>query len=153
MKTLTEFPIFSLKNASKVRQDLVAGGKTPEELPAALGEQLKLEGDKLQWMSHCLEIVGEKMDQLKRVVVMSLAEGEKPPTGAIQKGEHYFLVEFYAPPAPKGGQDTGRGGPGGKGRDGRRGGGRGGPGGKDRGGRGNREGGGKPGGQPPSAPR
>jgi len=142
MKTLTEFPAFNLKNAAKAKQDLVAAGKTPEELPAALGETLKVEGDKLTHLMNALETAGEKFNDLKRVVVFSLVEGEKAPQGAQQKGEHYYSAEYYPPLEPKGGKPA-RGGE--KGERGRRGG-KGGKGGRpdkkrgDRGGRGGERG-------------
>jgi hypothetical protein len=95
MKTLTEFPSMSLKNAAKTRQDLIAGGKTPEELAAAMGEALKIEGDKLNFLLTALETIGTKLVDLKRVVVYAVAEGEKAPEGTLHKGEHAYLVEYY----------------------------------------------------------
>ena len=111
----------------------------------------KLEGDKLTRMQTALELVGGKFNDLKRVVVFSLAEGEKPPQGAVQKEEVCFLVEYYAPvggpakndrdarggkggPGDRKGKRGGRGGPGG-GRDSGRG-----PGGGGGGGRGDSQG-------------
>ncbi len=99
MKTLTEFTVSHLKSAAEKRQELTTAGKTPEELPAALGEVLKLEGDKLNFVIHSLEAVEGKSQNLKRVVVLSLAEGEKAPGGAVQKGDHYYMLEYY-PPLP-----------------------------------------------------
>ncbi|MGK5087299.1 hypothetical protein WDW86_07050 [Bdellovibrionota bacterium FG-2] len=95
MKTLTEFAAITLKNASKTQAELTTAGKTPEELPAAMGEALKLEGDKLTFLLAALEIVGTKVTDLKRVVVYSLNEGETAPPTVKQKGEHCYLVEFY----------------------------------------------------------
>src|SRR6476660_8274290 len=97
MKTLTEFAVVTLKNAAKTKQELTTAGKTAEELPAAMGETLKLEGDKLTFVMNALEVVGAKFDDLKRVVVFTLAEGEKAPYGAIQKGEQYYSSEYYPP--------------------------------------------------------
>lgn len=142
MKTLTEFATPTLKNAHAKKQELTAAGKTAEELPAALGEALKIEGDKLTYLLAALELVGEKTHDLKRVVVSSLAEGEKAPSSAKLVGEKYYTVEHYAPinkggprEDARGGRDKGRrdgkGGKGGKrgeGRGGRRGEGRGGEG-------------------------
>ncbi len=101
MKTITEFPSLSLKNASKVKLELIASGKTPEELPQALGETLKLEGDKLSFLMSALEMVGAKQNDLKRVVVYALNEGEKAPEGTIQKENNTFLVEYYPPMGDK----------------------------------------------------
>lgn len=113
MKTITEFTVSTLKNALKTKQDLSASGKTAEELPAAMGEALKLEGDKLTLLLSALEVVEKKTNDLKRVVVWSLAEGETAPRGTEKKGEHYFGIEFF-PPMP--GQEPKRHGRG-KGRD------------------------------------
>lgn len=113
MKTLTEFAGATLKNTLKTKQDLLASGKTAEELPQALSEALKLEGDKLNFTLNAAELVEKRLDDLKRVVVFSIAEGEKAPQGGIQKGEHYFVAEYYPPlNPPKGakGKDHDRGG-------------------------------------------
>ncbi|OFZ22813.1 MAG: hypothetical protein A2X94_11965 [Bdellovibrionales bacterium GWB1_55_8] len=124
MKTLTEFPAATLKNALKTRDELIASGKTPEELPQALGEALKVEGDRLSHLLNALECVGKKVSDLKRVVVLSLSEGEKAPSGAKQFGEHQYIAEYYPslnPPKPaRSDEHRGdRGGKGGKGRGGR----------------------------------
>lgn len=121
----------TLKLASKTCQELIAGGKTPEELPQALGEALKVEGDRLSFLINALEILGTKLEDLKRMVVYGLLEGEKPPGHLTQKGEHYYLVEYYpslnkkapAKDEPrKGGKEKGkRGGRRGKGNNDRRG--------------------------------
>jgi len=95
MKTLTEFVAVTLRTAAKTRAELTSGGKTIEELPPAMGEALKLEGDKLNFMMNALEVVGDRSDDLKRVIVFTLVEGEKAPTHAKQMGEHYYLVEYY----------------------------------------------------------
>lgn len=97
MKTLTEFPALNVKLAHKTREDLKTGGKTDEEIPQALGEALKLSGERLTFMMSALEIIGTQLNDLKRIVVFSLAENEKQPAKAIQKGEHYFLAEYYPP--------------------------------------------------------
>lgn len=110
MKTITEFAGSTLKNALKTRQELVTAGKTPEELPGAMGEALKLEGDKLTILLNAIEVVEKKADDLKRVVVWSLQEGEKAPRGTEQKGEHYFAIEFFPPLPGQGPRKQGRGG-------------------------------------------
>jgi hypothetical protein len=120
MKTITEFHVSALKNAIKTKTELLAAGKTAEELPAAMGEALKLEGDKLNHVLNAIEVVGTKTNDLKRVVVYTLLENEKAPSGVQQKGEQYFGIEYF-PPLP-GSQPKGARGPrdGGKG-DGKRG--------------------------------
>ena len=118
MRTITEFHASTLKNAIKTKEELLAAGKTAEELPAAMGEALKLEGDKLNHVLNALEVVGTKTHDLKRVVILALNENEKAPSGVQQKGEQYFAVEYF-PPLP-GTQPKGRGPRDGK-RDGKRG--------------------------------
>ena len=97
MKTITEFAVLTLKNAAKTKAELTAAGKTPEELPAALGEALKLEGDKLNFIVNALEAVGPRLDDLKRVIVSSLAEGESAPSNSKKMGEHVYTIENYGP--------------------------------------------------------
>lgn len=106
MRTLTEFAAPTLKNAARIRQELVAAGKTPEELPAAMGEALKLEGDKLTMILQAVELVGDKVADLKRVVVGALAEGERAPSGAQEKEGKQFVAEYYPPVAGKGGKPS-----------------------------------------------
>ncbi|MEO5968815.1 MAG: hypothetical protein ABIQ95_02720 [Bdellovibrionia bacterium] len=105
MKTITEFPGMSLKNAAKAKQDLITSGKTPEELPAALGETLKVEGTRLEFLVAVLDIVGTKLNDLKRAIVYAPNEGEKAPLGLLQKGEHFYLVEYF-PSLAKPGQPS-----------------------------------------------
>lgn len=95
MKTITEFAASTLKNAQKTREELIGSGKTPEELPAAMGEALKLEGDRLNHLLSALDSVGTKTTDLKRILVIALNEGEKAPSQAKQVGEQYFIVEYY----------------------------------------------------------
>ena len=95
MKTLTEFFGMNLKQAAQTRKELMDSGKTPEELTPALGEALKLEGERLNHLIQALEAVGTRLQDLKRVVVYALNEGEKAPQKAVQKGDHYYLVEYY----------------------------------------------------------
>ncbi len=141
MKTLTEFSATTLKTLQTQWDETAQSGKTPEELPAAFGETTKLEGDKLTWAQAALEMVKTARGAVKRILVMSAAEGEKAPAGAVQKGDHWFSIEYFpeafrksAPAADRdfGGRDGKRGGKGGRGRDGK-GGGRGGERGGERG--------------------
>lgn len=100
MKTITEFDATRLKNAAQVQKDLQTAGKTTEELPQAMGESLKLEGDPLNLLLNALAVAessSKKFNDLKRVVVLSLNEGEKAPSHAQQKGEHHYMLEYYPP--------------------------------------------------------
>lgn len=131
MKLVTEFSVFALKGAVAPYSELVAAGKTPEEVEQAMGELSKLEGDKLKHFVRSLQASSGKTEGLKRVLVATYAEGEKVPSGAAKIEEHYYVLETFAaprPPAPsqdaRGGRG-GRGGKGGRGRDGGKGGARG----------------------------
>lgn len=98
MKTITEFLGVQIKNAAKTIEELTAAGKTAEELPAALGEAVKMEGDKLKFLMNAVEVSkqGSKkgIDNLKRVVVIQLGENEKAPYGAIKKDEQCYVIEM-----------------------------------------------------------
>lgn len=102
MKTITEFNGFSLKSALPKYSELVGANKTAEEILQAMGEEFKLEGDKLKFFLNSLEQVGAKPDRVKRVVVLAIAEGEKLPAGATQIDQHAYLPEYFPePPQPK----------------------------------------------------
>lgn len=104
MKTITEFDVSRLKNAAQIQQELLAAGKTAEEMPQALGEALKLEGDPLNYLLNALAVAensSKKLNDLKRVIVFSLSEGEKAPSQTQLKGEHYYTLEYYPPLRPK----------------------------------------------------
>jgi hypothetical protein len=162
MRTITEFATIALKNALAKKQELTTAGKTAEELPAAMGEALKIEGDKLTHLMGALEAINDNIaGDLKRVIVSSLNEGEKAPSSAKQIGEKYYTVEHYPPIQKKGAQaEGGREGRGGRrdgkgGRDGKRGdrGGRGGDRDRGPGGGGGREAGAGGGGRGPRGPK
>lgn len=125
MKSVTEFPNFQLNQALKTKTDLTAAGKTPEEVQAGLGEAYKLEGDRLKHFCNAIDVAGANPDKLKRVIVITLAEGEKAPNKATQVEEHYYVPDFYVEAKPAAAKDAkgGRGGRGGRGGPGGRGGG------------------------------
>ncbi len=98
---------------------MTAEGKTPEEIQESLGQSFKLEGEKLGHFMRSLEVATTNAQNLKRVVVLKLNEGEKAPAKAIQVEDFHFVPEFLvtAAPAPKAETKGGRhgGGRGGKG--------------------------------------
>ena len=49
MKSITEFPNSTLQKVLAAKAAIATEGKTPEEITAAMGESLKLEGDKLKF--------------------------------------------------------------------------------------------------------
>lgn len=128
MKAVTEFANYKLVQGLKAKTDLVAGGKTPEEIEAGLAEAFKLEGDKLKYFVNALEVASPNMEKLTRVVVMSLNEGEAAPAKATQIENMAYVPEYLAAPKPAAEKTAERGGRGGRG---------GGGGGRGGGGRGN----------------
>lgn len=119
MKAVTEFPSFVLTKALTQKAAMTAEGKSAEEIQTGLGESFKFEGDKLKHFVSSLEIAAQNPTNLRRVLVVSLNEGEAAPAKAVQVEEHYYVPEFLIMNSPKpaatdakGGR---RGGPGGKG--------------------------------------
>jgi hypothetical protein len=93
---------------------------TPEDDPAvqALASALAVQPDRAARLIEALDIVGNRIDQVRLVRVF---QGEKGPHGAISRGEFHYVVDRVA--APSRGRDDRRGGGGDRGE--RRGGGRG----------------------------
>ena len=121
MKFVTEFANVTLTQALTAKTALAAEGKTPEEIQASLGGTYKLEGEKLNHLANALEVASQNTDNLKRVLVVSISEGEKAPAKAIQVEAFHYVPDFHviARPAQAEKKDGkgGRGG-GGKGRGG-----------------------------------
>ncbi len=116
MKSITEFPAFTLRAAITTKAQLTSEGKSPEEVQTALGTTYKLEGDRLKHFVNAIDVASNNADGLKRVIVMSLAEGENPPAKALKVEEAYYVPDIFVPLAPKAPpQKGGRGGRGGKG--------------------------------------
>lgn len=129
MRLVTEFASFTLAKGLTTRAALLAEGKTPEEIQQSLGETFKLEGDKLKHFWNSLDVAEANATKLKRVVVITLNEGENAPAKATKVDDVYYGPEFLTEARPAAEKSEGRGG----GRGGR-GGGRGGPGGRGGGG-------------------
>jgi hypothetical protein len=120
MKSVTEFPSFTLTKALQTKAALVADGKTPEEIQTSLAETFKLEGDKAKFFMNALEIAGQNTQNLKRVVVVTLNEGETAPAKATKVEDHHYIVEMITTARPatdagdkshgRGGRGKGRGG-------------------------------------------
>ena len=107
MKSITEFASFTLAQGLKAKAALTAEGKSAEEIQAGLGTTFKYEGDKLKYFVNALEVAGQAGENLKRVLVVSLAEGEAAPGKAVQLEEMHYVPEMLitakpAAPADKG---------------------------------------------------
>ncbi len=102
MKSVTEFPVFTLNAGLKTKTALTGEGKTPEEIQTSLGESLKMEGDRLKHFVNALEVAGQNTQNLKRVLVVKLNEGETAPEKALSVEDHHYVPEFLtqAKPAP-----------------------------------------------------
>lgn len=125
MKSVTEFASFTLKAGLGTKSSLANEGKTAEEIQAGLGEKFKYEGDKLKFFLNAIDVAEKNLEDLKRVLVVTLAEGEKAGPKAVQVEEHHYVPEFHvAQKISHEKKDGGKGGRG-KGRGGRDGGGRG----------------------------
>lgn len=123
MKSVTEFANFTLSQALKTKSALAAEGKTPEEILTSLGKTFKFEGDRLKHFVNAIEVAGQNSENLKRVLVVSLNEGENAPAKALKVEEHHYVPEFHVDPKKNAGKKDdagkGRGGRGGRGGGGR----------------------------------
>jgi hypothetical protein len=95
MKSVTEFANFNLNQGLKAKIALTAEGKSAEEISQSLGETFKMEGDRLKHFVHALDLASQNSENLKRVIVMSLAEGEKAPARSVQVEEFHYVPEFH----------------------------------------------------------
>jgi len=115
MKSITEFQGYTLTKGLQTKAALVADGKTPEEIQAGLGEAFKFEGDKLKYFVNALEVAAPNAQSLKRVIVVSLNEGEAAPQKATQVEEMHYVTEmlvttkYEAPQKGDKGRGKGRG--------------------------------------------
>jgi uncharacterized membrane protein YgcG len=126
MKSVTEFANFTLTQGLQAKAAFAAEGKSPEEVNEALAAKFKLEGDKLKHFLNALDVATTHATNLRRVMVVSLAEGETVPAKAAKVEEHHYVPEFHVEAQRPGAQKTdAKGGRGGKGKGGGRGGDRG----------------------------
>lgn len=122
MKNITEFANVTLTKGAAAKAALATEGKSAEEIQTSLGESFKFEGDKLKHFVAALDVAAQNTQNLKRVLVVSLAEGEATPARATKVEEHYYIADLVVTTAPKAASDDDKGGRGGgKGRGGPRG--------------------------------
>ena len=121
MKSITEFSQPTLQKFLTAKAALATEGKTAEEMMTAIGESMKLEGDKLKFIFAAGDLVAEQK-AFRRVLVASIAEGEAAPAKYTKVEDNYYLVEtmdMFKPAAPtaaptkggRGGQQRGGGKP------------------------------------------
>ena len=109
MRTLTEFPGVILRLVSKTKATLAASGTAEDQIATEVGTAHKIEGDRLNHMMKALSLIGEKLEKVARVRVLSGEDATKMPQGSVKEGEVFFHIE-YLPEAKKahsGGKDKG----------------------------------------------
>ncbi len=102
MKSITEFSQPTLQKFLAAKAVLATEGKSPEEMMTAIGESMKLEGDKLKFIFAAGDLVAEQK-AFRRVLVASIAEGEAAPAKYTKIEDNYYLVEtldMFKPAAP-----------------------------------------------------
>lgn len=109
MKSVTEFPVFTLNQGLKTKTAMAGEGKTPEEIQTSLGESFKYEGDKLKHFMNAIEVAGQNQQNLKRVIVAKLGEGENAPQKATLVEEHHYIPEFLIEAKPAAAKTDGKG--------------------------------------------
>jgi len=105
MKAITEFSVFTLNKAILAKAALAAEGKNPEEIQENLGQSFKLESEKLGYFVQALEIASANTQNLKRIVIVKLNEGEKVPPKAVQHEELHYIPEFFVQATPAASHD------------------------------------------------
>ncbi len=116
MKSITEFALPMLQKVQTAKAALTAEGKSAEEMSASIGETFKLEGDKLKFAIAAADLTVDK-SSVRRVMVVTFAEGEQVPPKYQKVEETYYLVETLEPvkvamaTAPAKTQGRGGGGP------------------------------------------
>lgn len=93
MKSISEFQSFTLQKIAAAKSQLLADGKTPEEVSAAIGETFKLEGDKLRYALTATDLIKDK-PSVRRVVIVGFAEGEAVGPKYQKVEEDYYLVDM-----------------------------------------------------------
>lgn len=120
MKAVTEFPNVTLTKGLAAKNALTAEGKSPEEIQQSIGESFKYEAEKLKYFLAAMDVAAQNTTNLRRVLVVGLAENETAPAKAVKVEEHYYLPEFLvmASAKPAEGKDGKGGRRGGKGKGG-----------------------------------
>lgn len=122
MKAVTEFASFTINAALKAKAALEAEGKSAEDVQASLGTTFKYEGEKLGYFMKALEVAATGPQNLKRVLVMKLNEGEAAPPKSITGDDGVcYVAESQVEIRKEQPKRDERGGRGGKGRGGDRG--------------------------------
>lgn len=101
MKSITEFQPTTLQKILAAKTALTAEGKSPEEISAAIGETFKFEGEKIKYALAAADLAKDQ-SSIRRVLVATFGEGEKPAPMYQQVEDTYYKVEtFSAAPVAK----------------------------------------------------
>lgn len=95
MKTITQYFGPTIEPAQQYVKETLAQGKTEEENNALFAERFKFEGDKLKMFLAAVDATKDRLTGLKRIVVVSYAEGEKVQPNTIKKDEYHFALEYF----------------------------------------------------------
>lgn len=101
--------------APPVAEETASAPSPDERLKTSITEKLKFEGEKLDHFLKALDVVDiRRKEDLRRVVVWALAEGEKPTGQGVQKDLFFYVSDYMASlhrPKERGGKgkDRGRG--------------------------------------------
>lgn len=93
MKAITEFPIFTLNKALAAKTAMAAEGKSLEEIQQNIADTFKYEGDKLKHFMNAVDVAGQNQKDLRRVLVVSLNEGENAPSKSTKVEDFYYIPE------------------------------------------------------------
>ena len=118
MKAVTEFASITLTKGLTAQAALVAEGKSPEEIQQSLGASFKFEGDKLNYFMTALDVASKNSENLKRVIVARLNEGEAAPAKSTKIEDLCYIPEslIFASSKPAGEKQAGKGGRHGRGK-------------------------------------
>ena len=94
MKSVTEFFAHKLNKGITAKAALKAEGKTPEEIEQSIGESFKLEGEKLKFFFKSMDVAADNSENLGRILVFKIDEGESAPPKAVLLEEHCYIPEF-----------------------------------------------------------
>jgi hypothetical protein len=100
MKSITEFALHTLTKGLADKAAMTAEGKSPEDTAAALGTSFKYEGDKLKHFVAALDVAGANQENLSRVLVVQVNEGETAPAKSVKVEEFHYVPEFKSAPRP-----------------------------------------------------
>jgi hypothetical protein len=98
MKTITEFSGFQILDAQKKKAQWTTEGKTEEEVQTQLAADFKWDEPKVAFYKHAETFAAAQSNQnkrVKRIIVATVAEGEKALDGFQEAEGHYYKIEWF----------------------------------------------------------